>query len=72
MRSDHAMVVELLGAGADVNLATKGDRTALMMAVEAQEWHEADVDQAVAIVNTLVDAGVSLEQESEGMTALAL
>lgn len=75
MRGDHAIVSKLLGAGADVNLATQGDRTALMMAVESQDWYEGGeggIESALKSAAMLVEAGVDFEQESEGMTALAL
>jgi beta-glucosidase-like glycosyl hydrolase len=66
------MVAELLEAGTDVNLATQGDRTALMIAVESQDWHEASIDESIKSIALLAQAGANLEQESEGMTALAL
>jgi ankyrin repeat protein len=72
MRSDHAMIDELLGAGADVNHASRGDRTALMMAVESQEWHEGSVETATTTIKALVAAGADLGLQSEGMTALSL
>ena len=74
MRADHEMLDELLSAGADVNLANGGaDRTALMMAVESQQWTDSSPELTMACLTALLKAGADIEQQSsDGMTALAL